>query len=289
MKHFLILAFIPILFSCNKKDEFDNTYHFCFFPRLVSYIWSDYSLVLPAIEDDKGNMTYYAAQNFSGSEAKSDQIVLGLYTSNLNIDTVAFEILVKDDFVGRNELLSIWDLNSLTHYKPIRFLQEDFIKTNYVDEQEISVEEKIEYSYTKFANSLPASGSFNSVAPPIFQDYRLSEVKNLTITSNSYLFGNPPGASLNTYFVIYDLDPACVFYGNKQLALDHTQTYKTINEGFSIEKWLSYSPLSPCYVYFKLKSIPTELPLNDLIFTITMETADGEILECLSNAIKLIR
>ncbi len=143
MKQFLILAFIPILFSCNKKEEFGNTYHFSFFPRLVSYIWSDYSIVLSAIEDDKGNMTYYAAQDFSGSEAKSDQFVLGLYTSNLNIDTVAFEILVKDDFVGRNELLSIWDLNSLTHYKPIRFLQEDFIKTNYVDEQEISVEEKI--------------------------------------------------------------------------------------------------------------------------------------------------
>jgi hypothetical protein len=288
--HYTFYSIFVFLWSGRKELPNVSIY---FFSRSVQYIWCDYSLRLPAIEDEKGNMTYYAPQNFSGNEALWNQIVLGLYTSNVKLDTIDIAGVIKENHPLREEFIAGWPVmltEKMTHYEPIRFFQESLIKNRMTDEPDIAMEGKIKNSYERHMNSLASSPpSGLGSPPPIAQDYRLTELKKLTITSNSTLFGIQAGLPLNPYFKIFDLDPACIFSGNKQLAADHIQTQKEINNDLSIEKWLNYRPLSATYFYFMLTSIPGEIPLNDVTFTLTMETADGEILECSSKPIKLIR
>lgn len=288
MKNLFFLLFVSFcltLFACKKDDGNPMKFSFLFFSREVKTIWVDYSVLIPVAEVD--GVMGYAIEDFTGESIKSNLFLLGLYTSNVVYDTVQIEKAIKEFFTGRDELIADWP-PELTHYAPIRLFQSYYFANNFTDPPELNMEHKINESYTKNANtnSTRSKGQDNS-PPQMFQDYRLTEIKNINITSNKTLFGVEPGNSLNQYFQIYGLDPACIFSGNKQLAVDHAQLPAELNEGLSINKWLSFSPLSATRFYFKFTAVPPGLPLEDVYFDISIETSDGETITNSGKPVKL--
>lgn len=275
------LLLFPLLFTaCDESSERKGNYMFFFYPREVKYMWSDYVALEEVIY--KGEFAgYWCDENFDGGSYPADLIMPALYTSNFRYDTLKVENAFKDpeDIESHKDN---WP-PLLTHKKPLEHFQSNFIN-QLTDEGDPLLEMRLKDSYDRY-HTRDSEWS----APPVDQEYRLTEIRQLTITCNHTLFGLAPGQPLNDYFNIYSMDPACIIAGNGNIVADHRQTAAMIKEGLSIDEWLSYRPRSAAYFYFRLHTLPPELPVNDVVFNFAMETVDGELLECSGRPVTLTK
>lgn len=286
-EYFLLLAIF--LFSSCTDENYYQEFDFTFFPRQVNTIWSDNVSLIPVVEDKNGKMTYSIDDAFTGNTCKAEHYMLALYTSNVKYDTINIANLIREEEKEKvAELIADWPYE-MRHFAPIRFFQNSlFLKSNLTNEKDLLLEERIKDSYTRYANK---ERSYTSEwgSPSIKQDYRITEVRNLTISCNKQLFGKAAGTSLNEFFDINTLDPFCIVVGNTQMIADNEQTSKKIENGLTINEWISYRPLSATYFYFRFNQTPQEIPVSNLVFNIVMEIAGGKTIECKGRTIDLTK
>ncbi|MCD8164955.1 MAG: hypothetical protein LUE93_01750 [Bacteroides sp.] len=227
-------------------------------------------------------MTYFLDEKFKGTSCKAELYLLGLYTCNLAYDTTQVKNYLSND----GEYIGNWPVWLSTHYNPLMFLQSYDISTLFTDEHNTLIEKRLKDDYTKYMNKVyPYSSEWAPV--PIDQEYRITEIANVTITCNQPLFGKIAGSSLNDHFHIYKLDPGCIFAGNNQLKVTYEAMAEKRKDGLTIDEWLNFRPLSAACFYFTFNSLPAELPVNNLRFSISMETLDGVKINCTRKEITL--
>ena len=258
IKTVIILIAVVLLFSCNGSDVITySDYSFNFYPRECNVIFADNACF--QVFDEGTEWEYLTFDTIANGEVNAANYFLLLTTSN----TPAFP-----------EGISLENYNPITtpRYETWRNAENDL-----TDQPNPEIERQISESYNRVYKKESEWAGL-----PIEMDYRLTEVKKITISSSTQLFEKPTGSSLNQFFKLRH--PAFIFTAPNRMVVGYESD---VPEFLSIDKYLSYNPLIHPGLYFYLTNIPTEAPIKTH-FIVQLEMADGNILTKTTEVVNLL-
>jgi hypothetical protein len=249
MNRYVLLVLIIIVFgSCNWDGNSDSyiKHSFIFYPRKCNVVFAEnFSYWL---SEEGTQYEWYEYENLESNAVKANEYLMRIITSNL--DTV---------------------FSSGIYY---------YLEDSLIDEHDTEIEKVIADNFDQVFQQ--SSGEWT--LPPVKMDYRLDEVKDLSITSVVPLFNKPANSVLNQHFEITSFSPDFIVSSSKQLRMGfNEQLLNRIN----LAEYLSYQPLAAPCMYLVLKSVPPEVPVETR-FIIEIETNDGKIISDTTEVINLL-
>ncbi|MCG8580105.1 MAG: hypothetical protein MI866_09320 [Bacteroidales bacterium] len=213
------------------------------------------------------------------SASHNNRIDMGVKTgiSEFN-NTYSIEPLNGKKVVANDYLLNV-SLGSITSEMTTK---PDFNPDDYLAQPDLIMEQQLK-QYLEQSNSNASSSHTNNMYTNLVDvEYRLTELKNIKVTSTTKLFDREAGDILNDKLEIYSA-PAYhhfLFTHDKQLI-------GSIQQGWSLKEYLSYRPIASASLYLRFISTPVETPL-ETSFIIEMEMANGEILRDTTEIVNLL-
>ncbi len=205
------------------------------------------------------------------------RIDMGTETGNSKFDnTYSIEQLSKQDIRVNDYLLNVQvgSFNDEMQASP------DFNPDDYLTEKDLNMEQQIG-QYLSRENAV-SSYSNNHYVNLVEVEYRLTEAENIKISATEKLFGKEVGQSLNDKIEIFSTPSyhSFLFTYDKQLIGD-------IQQGWSLEKYLSHRPIASASLYLRFTSTPAEAPLETQ-FVVEMEMTNGDILRDTTETVNLL-
>lgn len=142
-------------------------------------------------------------------------------------------------------------------------------------EIEDNMESYIKETYTE-KRKLPADGVLPPASLPLFVSYTLNTIRDISVSSDTEMFGIEPGNDLSQCFVLADpsYHPYCcmVFRGKKVGA------YRT---GISIDEYLRMEPMFAGMTAFRFTDAYSDMVESETVcrFTVTLVLDDGRTVE----------
>ncbi len=210
-------------------------------------------------------------QIFYDGEAPNGESIFGVEVlpQNKSAKINDYFILLVNSNRDFQEIPNDYDLINT----PIGFLFSDTV----TDKHDYDMEQQIEAFLRRNKEPVSSSLEYTSL---INIEYRLTELKDMSIYSTTSLFSMPAGAKLNEYVKIKGVNNGCFFDSRKQLI-------SAINKELRLEQYLSYNPIASAFMELQFTSTPAEAPLETQ-FVVEMEMANGDILRDTTETVNLL-
>lgn len=118
--------------------------------------------------------------------------------------------------------------------------------------------------------------------PPIHYEYRTEMLESLSITADKPLFGQAPGSLLNDRIVcVLPMYEKFVFSSGGALV-------ERMSGSFSIDEYLSFSPMCFSTLYCAFLEMPLEAPLEDVRFTVEVKIKGKEPMSATTEPVTLV-
>ncbi len=205
------------------------------------------------------------------------RIDMGIETGNSKFDnTYSIEQLSKQDIRVNDYLINV----QVGSFNDEMQASTDFNPDDYLTEKDLNMEQQIEQYLTREDKTSSYSASYYTNLVPV--EYRLMEVKNIEISATTVLFGRNLGQSLNDKIEFFSTPPyhSFLFTYDKQLI-------GSIQQGWSLEKYLNHRPIASASLYLRFTATPAEAPLETQ-FVVEMEMANGDILRDTTETVNLL-
>ncbi len=261
---FLLFLSILTLVSCKKKGNGPESSMIDFYPRECNYMWASWS----KIKDASYNGVYlYDILNVNENELRAKDALITISTSNL--DTLLLKI---------EKAASI----SCPYCQQEQIANLDPKFDQKLAPHNVALEAQLQNDYNNPVSKLKSAKAEETNL--IRLEYRVTGVKNLTITSTHTLFGKTPGTVITEYFTIKQLEPKQVISSKtSQLLIGYSDkdTLATIAE------WLYMEPMAQPTIFLAFKTVPAELPAA-INFIVTLETNNGKIIRDTTSTLAIL-
>lgn len=281
LQNIIAVLLLVLMFSSSCEPRFDPWDYtmYSFISREANYMWVD-NLKRESRVDVYDNKEYRSHKHTQLKELDTicvENYSLGFSTCNVDIPDITAK------FPQFQNILSSPDYNSLRQspYMFLQYMGRDNEKM--ASEPDFDLEQRLQLFFAKRSAAAKEQVQRQTRANLVFVDYRTTPVSDLNITCSEEFDGIPAGESLNDLFLIdcYPERYNFIITVNKQVIGNKIQD-------ISVSQYLSYEPLAPAAMYFRLtEGVTIKEPITAR-FTVTLKLDNERTISAVTPMIHLI-